>query len=87
MGASVRSLVSLISFDFIKLILLANLMAIPAGWYLMNRWLDTFAYHIDVHWFTFVMAMAGSIVIAWLTMAYQSIRAAMANPVESLRNE
>lgn len=86
-GASVRNVVSLISADFVKLILISNIIAIPIAWYFMNKWLDSFAYKISIHWITFFIAGAGSIVIAWLTMTYQSIKAASANPVDSLRNE
>lgn len=87
LGASVSSVVSLISVDFIKLILVANLIAIPGAWYLMNRWLDSFAYHVNIHWVTFAVAAISSLIVAWLTMAYQSIKAAAANPVKSLRME
>lgn len=87
LGASISSVVSLISIDFIKLILIANIIAIPASWYMMNKWLEGFAYHVDLHWLTFAVAAASSIVIAWMTMAYQSIRAAATNPVKALRTE
>lgn len=87
LGASVRNVVSLISIDFIKLILISNVIAIPVAWYFMNKWLDSFAYKISIHWMTFFVAGVSSIAIAWLTMAYQSIKAASANPVDSLRNE
>jgi ABC-type antimicrobial peptide transport system permease subunit len=87
LGASVTNVVSLISSDFLGLILISNLLAIPLGWYIMNQWLNGFAYKISIHWLTFLIAAASSVVIAGLTMAYQSIKAAIANPVDSLRNE
>ncbi len=87
LGASVQNVVSLISADFIKLIIISNVVAIPVAWYMMNMWLDSFAYKISIHWVTFFIAGGSSILIAWLTMAYQSIKAAAANPVDSLRNE
>ncbi len=84
LGASIRNLVSLISIDFIKLILISNVIAIPFSWYIMSKWLDNFAYKASI---PFLVAGMSSVVIAWLTMAYQSIKAASANPVDSLRNE
>jgi putative ABC transport system permease protein len=80
-------LFSLISSDFIRLIIISNVIAIPVAWYAMNKWLDSFAYRINIHWATFAIAAVASILIAWLTMSYQSIKAAVANPVNSLRNE
>jgi putative ABC transport system permease protein len=87
LGASVQSVVSLISADFIKLIIISNVVAIPVAWYMMNMWLANFAYKISIHWVTFFIAGGSSLLIAWLTIAYQSIKAAVANPVDSLRNE
>ena len=87
LGASVSNLFSLISSDFIRLIIISNVIAIPVAWYAMNKWLDSFAYRITIHWATFAIAAVASILIAWLTMSYQSIKAAIANPVNSLRNE
>ena len=87
LGASVSNLFSLISSDFIRLIIISNVIAIPVAWYAMNQWLDSFAYRINIHWATFAVAAVASILIAWLTMSYQSIKAAVANPVNSLRNE
>ena len=87
LGASVSNLFSLISADFIRLIIISNVIAIPVAWYAMNKWLDTFAYKVTIHWATFAIAAVVSILIAWLTMSYQSIKAAIANPVNSLRNE
>jgi putative ABC transport system permease protein len=87
LGASLQNVILLISTDFIKLVLIANVIAIPLAWYSMNQWLDSFAYHVDLRWTTFLIASVSSILIAWLTMSYQSLKAASANPVESLRSE
>ena len=87
LGASVTGLVHMISKDFTKLVLLALLIAIPVAYWAMNQWLANFAYRINIGIGTFVVAGLISLAIAWLTVSYQSIRAALANPVESLRNE
>ena len=87
LGASVGNLFRLISIDFIRLIILSNILAVPVAWYIMDKWLSGFAYHIDIHWLTFGIAALSSIIIAWLTMSFQSVRAATANPINSLRTE
>jgi len=87
LGATVRNLTILISSDFTKLVLIAYVIAIPIAWYLMHRWLQEFAYRIEIGWMTFIVAGVLAIFIAWLTVSYQTIKAALANPVDSLRNE
>jgi putative ABC transport system permease protein len=87
MGASVLSIVVLFSKDFIRLILIAFVIAAPLGWYLMNQWLETFAYHIKIHWSVFLISVAATLFIALLTVSYRSIRAALTNPSETLRTE
>jgi len=87
LGASVGNIVQLLSTDFIKLVLLAGLIASPLAWWAMNKWLDSFAYRMEIHWWIFVSAGLIAVVIALLTVSWQAIRAAMANPVDSLRNE
>lgn len=87
LGASVLSVVGLLSKDFLKLILLALLVASPIAWYLMRIWLSNFAYRIDIEWWMFAASDIAAIIIALLTIGFQSIRAALANPVESLRSE
>lgn len=87
LGASVPSLIGLLSKDFLKLIVVAILVAIPLAWYAMHRWLADFAYHIAVPWWAFVLAGAAAIGIALLTVSFQSIKAALMNPVTSLRSE
>lgn len=87
LGASVASVVTLLSKDFVKLVLLANLIAWPVAWYAMNQWLQNFAYRIEIGWWVFALAGGLALVIALLTVSTQAIRAAVANPVESLRYE
>lgn len=87
LGASLQNVILLISTDFIKLVLVANVIAVPIAWHSMHRWLDSFAYHVDMRWTTFLIASVAAVLIAWLTMSYQSVKAASANPVESLRSE
>ncbi|TDE18558.1 ABC transporter permease [Dyadobacter psychrotolerans] len=87
LGASVGSIVGLLSKDFIKLVLLAIIFGSPIAWYAMNTWLQDFAYHVEISWWMFVSAGILAIVIALLTISFQSIKAALMNPVKSLRSE
>lgn len=87
MGASVTGIVALLSKEFIKLVLIAFVIAVPLGYYAMNKWLLGFAYKIELNVFVFVMAGFISLLIAWLTVSFESIKAAISNPVKSLRNE
>ena len=87
LGASVSSLVALLSREFIKLVAAAFLLSIPVAYFVMNRWLSNFAYRIDLSWGIFLIAGLAAVVIAWLTVSYQSIKAALANPVTALRTE
>src|SRR5690606_19989146 len=87
MGASVSGIVQLLSSDFIKLVLIAIGIALPIAWWAMHRWLTDFAYHITISWWVFVVAGFTAIAIALLTVSGQAIRAAVANPVESLRDD
>ncbi|SEL53857.1 ABC transporter permease [Parapedobacter koreensis] len=87
LGASVPRLITLLLGDFTKLILLAMLIAIPVAWWMMDRWLYNFAYHIELKWFTFALSGLVAVAIAILTISFQAIKAAVANPVESLRDE
>lgn len=86
-GASVTSIVVLFSKGFVKLIVIAFIIAAPVGWYLMSRWLEGFAYKTDVQWDVFAIAIGLTTVVAMGTVMYQSIRAALANPAKSLRSE
>lgn len=87
LGASAGSIVSLLSKDFLILVFIAFMIAIPIAWYFMNRWLEDFAYRIDIGWWAFVVAGFISILIALITVSFQSVRAALANPINSLRTE
>ena len=87
LGASVSQVTALLSKDFLKLVLIAIVIAVPVGWWAMNNWLQAFAYRIDISWWMFVLAAAMAILIALLTVSYQAIKAAIANPVKSLRTE
>ncbi len=87
MGASLQQLLILLSKDFLRLVLLAFLIAIPITWMIMSRWLDYFAYRIDISWWVFAIAGMITIIIAFATISFQALRAAIANPVTSLRTE
>lgn len=87
LGASIPNIIGLLSKDFLKLILIALVIASPVTWYLLNSWLKDFAYRIDIQWWVFVFAGFIAIGVALITVGYQSIKAAMANPIDSLRDE
>jgi predicted permease len=87
LGADVMGLTGLLSGEFLRLIALSSLLAFPLAWYAMHSWLQNFAYHITMSWWVFVVAGAASIVIALITISYQTIRAAIVNPIKSLRSE
>ncbi|WP_266368351.1 ABC transporter permease [Tellurirhabdus rosea] len=87
LGASVTGVVALLSRDFLKLVLVAIVIASPVAWYAMNWWLQDFAYKINIEWWVFVVAGLLAVAIALLTVSFQSIKAALMNPVKSLRTE
>ena len=87
LGASVASIVYLFSKEFIVLIMLAFVIAVPVGWYMMSGWLQSFVYRIPISVDAFVLAFAGAIILAWITVGYKAIRAALVTPVKSLRSE
>ncbi len=87
LGASVASIVALLSQDFLKLVLVAIMIASPLAWYFMDLWLADFAYKINIAWWYFALAGGLAVGIAFVTVSFQSVRAALANPVESLRSE
>lgn len=87
MGANVGQIVRLLSTEFVKLVLIAFAIATPLAWYGMDKWLTGFAYHIDVDALIFVYAGLLSLAVALLTVSYESIRAALTNPIKSLRSE
>jgi putative ABC transport system permease protein len=87
LGASVQGIVQLLSKDFIKLVIIAFVVAAPAAWYFMNRWLQDFAYRIQISWWVFLLAGFLALLIAMVTLSVQAIKAALANPVKNLRTE
>ncbi len=87
LGASVSSIVALLSKDFLKLVLIAIVIASPLAWYAMTQWLQDFAYKIDIEWWVFALAGLLAVGIALLTVSFQSVKAALMNPVKSLRSE
>jgi putative ABC transport system permease protein len=87
LGASVSSLTGMLAKDFLKWVLVAIVLASPLAWYFMNQWLADFAYRIQLQWWMFAAAGLGALLIAFLTVSFQSVRAALANPVKSLRSE
>ena len=87
LGASATSVATLLSRDFIKLVLIAFTIAAPLAWYGMNRWLQGFAYRIEIQWWMFALAGLLSVLVALLTVSFQSVKAALMNPVKSLRSE
>ena len=87
LGATVSNVVGLLSKDFLQLVFIAIFIAIPFAWYFTQQWLQNFAYSIELHWSVFALAGIAAIVIAFITVSFQSIRAAIANPINALRSE
>ncbi len=87
LGASVGEIVAMISKDFVKLVLIAFVIAFPVAWLMMNKWLQSFAYRINISWWVFALAGLLTIAIALITVSFQAIKAALANPTSSLRSE
>lgn len=87
MGASVTGIVALLTKEFVKLVIIAFVIAVPVGYYVMKKWLTGFAYKIELDVFVFVLAGIISLLIAWLTISFESVKAAISNPVNSLRTE
>jgi putative ABC transport system permease protein len=87
MGASISNIVNLMSKDFLKLVLLAAVIAFPVAWWSMNKWLENFAFRTDISWWIFLTAGALALLIAVVTISVQAIKAAVVNPVKSLRTE
>jgi putative ABC transport system permease protein len=83
----VPNVVGLLSKDFLSLVLIANLISWPLGWWAMSKWLQNFEYRTAICWWVFVLAGLAAVLIALLTVSYQAIKAAIANPVKSLRTE
>jgi putative ABC transport system permease protein len=87
LGADVSVIVGMLSKDFIKLVCIAIILASPIAWFVMTKWLQDFAYRITIQWWVIAVAGAGALVIAFVTISFQSVKAALANPVDSLKNE
>jgi putative ABC transport system permease protein len=87
LGASVQNITLLLSGNFLKLVVVANIIAWPVAWFAMDKWLQDFAYRISIQWWIFAVAGITSLLIAFFTVSFQSIKAAIANPVKSLRSE
>jgi len=87
LGASIFNIVYLLSTGFTRLILIAVVISVPLSLFAINRWLESFAYHIHVDWTVYFFASAGALMLAWLTVSYETIKAAITNPASSLRSE
>jgi putative ABC transport system permease protein len=87
LGASITNITTMLSKDFLKLVFIASLIAFPIAWYIMNKWLEDFAFRIDISWWIFAIATFTSLTIALITVGFQAIKAAITNPVKNLRTE
>jgi putative ABC transport system permease protein len=87
LGASVSAIVRLLSGDFLKLVLIALVIASPFAWYIMHNWLQDYAYRIEIGWWVFAITGMIAVLIAFVTISFQAVKAAVANPVTSLRSE
>jgi putative ABC transport system permease protein len=87
LGASVYNLWSMLSKDFVSLVLIACLIAGPVAWYFLNQWLQAYEYRTGISWWIFAVSATGALTITLLTVSFQAIKAALTNPVKSLRTE
>lgn len=87
LGSNVTNILTLFSMDFFKLILIAGVLATPIAWYLMEQWLQGYAYRTQIHWWVFALAIVSIMVITLITISYQTLKVALASPVKSLRTE
>ena len=87
LGASTIKIVNILSVDFMALVLCAVLISVPLGWYSMHRWVENFAYHITLDWWVFIVAAISALLVSFITISFQTIKAAILNPVDSLRDE
>jgi len=87
LGASVQSIVVILSKEFLKLVIIASFIAFPVAWFAMHKWLQDFAYRVNISWWVFLLAAVVAVLIALLTVGFRAIKAALANPVKSLRTE
>jgi putative ABC transport system permease protein len=87
LGASLQHIVFKLSKDFLKYVLIAALIALPLSWFAINKWLQDYAYRVEISWWIFLVAVVLALVIALVTISFQAIKAAIANPIKSLRTE
>ena len=87
LGATVAGITGLLARDFLRIVLVSFVLACPVAWFFMDKWLADFAYRIDLQWWMFLVAGAVAVAVAFLTVSFQSVRAALADPVKSLRSE
>ena len=87
LGAGLRDIMVMLTSDFVRLVVLANIIAWPLGWLLMDNWLKDFAYRIQISWLVFIAAGSAAFIIAIATISVQAIKAALMNPIKSLRTE
>lgn len=87
LGSNVSGIVQLLSKDFLKLVIISIVLAVPVAWYAMYKWLQDFAYKTEISWWVFVLAGTLAVLIAYITVAFQAVKAAIANPIKSLRTE
>jgi putative ABC transport system permease protein len=87
LGASVFSITALLSKNFVRLVLISSIIAFPIAWWAMNKWLEDFSYRIAISWWVFVVAGIAALLIALITVSFQAIKVAVANPVKNLRTE
>ena len=85
LGATVGNILHLISKDFLKLVIIATIFAIPIGWFIMHQWLESFAYRINIQWWMFLFAAGVTLTIAMITIGFNGIKSAIANPIEAIR--
>jgi putative ABC transport system permease protein len=87
LGASLHHILAILSLDFIRSVLIAGILALPIAYYAMNKWLENFAYQIEMQWWYFILPSAVVLGVALITISFQTIKAALSNPVESLKYE
>jgi putative ABC transport system permease protein len=86
-GANIINIFSLLSRDFLKWVVYAMVIAMPLAWYLMNYWLQNYAYRTEISWWIFAIAGLLTLLVSWITISYHTSRASLTNPIEVLRNE
>jgi ABC-type antimicrobial peptide transport system permease subunit len=87
LGASITGITGLLSKDFLRLVFISAIIAYPLSWWMMHNWLQNYAYRVEISWWVFIVAGILALIIALITISFQAIRAALANPVKSLRTE